>query len=90
MTVLGLSQNAFTGVLQFSFGTLSALQRLNVDHNLLTGPLPSELGRLGSMWTLSVTQNAFTGVLPSSFGRLSALQGLHADDNQLTVGIALT
>jgi len=76
MMVLGLSQNAFTGVLQSSFGTLSALQRLNVDHNQLTSPLPSELGRVGSMMGLALHRNAFTGVLPSSFGRLLALQAL--------------
>eukprot|EP00250_Pteridium_aquilinum_P028828 c37915_g1_i1 orf=2-301(+) len=56
---------------------LSNLQTLDLSFNLLTGPLPPTLGRLGKLDTLNLSFNT----LPPTLGRLGKLDTLNLSFN---------
>lgn len=47
---------------------------INLPGNLLTGPLPAELGALTSLQTLNLRGNQLSGQIPASIGNLTLLQ----------------
>ena len=51
--------------------------------NRLSGPIPTSLGSLASLETLSLLQNQLTGAIPPELGRLGSLESLILDRNQL-------
>ncbi|BFI41617.1 hypothetical protein MPTK2_8g00850 [Marchantia polymorpha subsp. ruderalis] len=53
----------------------------------LTGPLPSNLGKLKTLTYLSLVGNKFTGSIPKSFGSLSNLRTLRLNNNRLSGAI---
>ena len=55
-----------------------------MDHNELTGDVPSELRQLSRLRWLSLDHNRLTGEILSELGELSQLQWLSLDRNQLT------
>lgn len=57
---------------------------LNLDFNGLAGPIPSVLGNLAELRTLSVTGNGLTGPIPVELGGLTNLEELSLWDNRLT------
>ena len=62
---------------------------LDLDANWLRGVIPSELGNLSSMKTLSLKQNRLSGKIPPELGNISNLVFLYLSQNQLTGGIPL-
>jgi hypothetical protein len=56
---------------------------LGLGNNLLTGPIPSELGALDQLTSLLLHNNSLTGLLPNELGDLSSLTVLQLDTNQL-------
>ena len=54
------------------------------ERNRLTGPIPSDLGRLSKLEWLSLSRNRLTGPIPSDLGRLSKLEWLSLSRNELT------
>ena len=48
------------------------MQFLDLHNNTLTGPLPAELGSLGSLEQLWLHDNALTGTLPAELGSLAS------------------
>lgn len=45
-----------------------------LQNNNITGPIPSEFGRLSKLQTLDLSNNLFTGHIPPSLGQLEVLQ----------------
>ena len=62
-------------------GDLGNLQRLRLDRNTLSGPVPSELGKLSELTSLSLRDNLLEGALPRSFLDLESLERLIVDRN---------
>ncbi len=60
------------------------VRELDLSDNKLSGTLPSELGDLSYLTTLSLHSNALTGTLPSELGDLSNLRYLSLHTNGLT------
>ena len=52
--------------------------------NQLTGKIPSELGSLANLRSLSLRDNQLTGEIPAELGRLTNLTVLYLSGNQLT------
>ncbi|CAM6108807.1 unnamed protein product [Calypogeia fissa] len=75
LTMLELLSLQLTG-LPHSFGNLSALKHLILNHCEEVVELPESFGKLSSLETLHILQCTKLASLPSSFGRLCALQYL--------------
>ena len=70
--------------------SLTPLERvtgLKLYNNNLTGPIPPELGKLGSLQWLNLSDNNLTGPIPPELGKLGSLQELYLYDNDLTGSI---
>jgi CCR4-NOT transcription complex subunit 6 len=59
------------------------LVELNISNNLITGALPSEIGKLRNLKVLNASNNLMTGV-PAEVGQLTNLEVLDLSNNQLT------
>jgi Leucine-rich repeat (LRR) protein len=59
------------GALAILFFGCSLLQ-----NNVITGPIPAEIGNLASLKTLDLSSNRFYGEIPASVGHLQSLQYL--------------
>jgi len=81
LTYLGLHSNVFTGTLEGRLTNLPNLQRLYVNENQLTGPIPPEVGNLISLTVLRANSNQFTGDLPRNIENLRNLQELNLSNN---------
>jgi Leucine-rich repeat (LRR) protein len=66
---------------------LSALVKLNLRDNRLTGVIPAELGQLGALVELVLDNNQLSGSIPAELGQLGALTDLFLDNNQLSGSI---
>ena len=51
----------------------SAVTRLSLADNALTGPIPPELGQLTNLQELWLSRNEFSGPIPSELGQLTNL-----------------
>eukprot|EP00978_Attheya_sp_CCMP212_P011644 scaffold28850_cov41-Attheya_sp.AAC.1 len=81
---LGLCER-LQGSVPTVLGTLTNLQFLALEGNILTGTLPTELGALTDMKYLGLYgNNDIQGTIPSELGALSSLQELRLEDTQLT------
>jgi hypothetical protein len=66
-------------------GRMSNLKRLMLDHNQLSGILPSELGGLHQLAYANMNYNIdIRGTMPSHLGLLVSLQQLHLDMTSLS------
>ena len=54
------------------------------ERNRLTGPIPSDLGRLSKLEWLSLSRNELTGPIPADLSNLTSLSLLALGGNQLT------
>ncbi|KAL8241393.1 hypothetical protein R6Q59_014747 [Mikania micrantha] len=85
LVTLALPNCNFQGVLPWSIGNLSSqLKHLFLNGNQLHGNLPTSIGNLVGLETLSLAGNQFAGNIPSTIGNLQKLQGLYLGDNQLS------
>ena len=50
---------------------------LDLDHNRLTGQIPSELGNIAKLYILSLNHNQLTGTIPLSFANLVEVDWFH-------------
>ena len=62
----------------------SALTRISLDSNRLTGPVLESFARLGSLEYLDLASNLFTGIIPGAFAQLRSLAHLDLTNNLLT------
>ncbi|XP_027107973.2 uncharacterized protein [Coffea arabica] len=65
VTALYLSNQNLFGFLP-DFSTMDALETIDMDHNLLTGSIPSFLGTLPNLKELNLANNIFSGEVPTS------------------------
>ena len=65
-------------------GTPLRVTELLLNSRSLTGRIPSELGNLSNLTTMSLGGNQLTGEIPTALGNLSNLRDLTLSSNQLT------
>ncbi|XP_052142012.1 receptor kinase-like protein Xa21 [Oryza glaberrima] len=81
---LELSYNNLTGLIPKELFAISVLSTsLILDHNFITGPLPSEVGNLTNLALLDFSSNLISGEIPSSIGECQSLQYLNTSGNLL-------
>ncbi|GER33244.1 leucine-rich receptor-like protein kinase family protein [Striga asiatica] len=85
LAVLDMRNNELTGSIPGdiceSAGSLAILQ---LDGNLLTAPIPREIGNCSSLYLLSLSHNNLSGPIPESMSSLTNLKILKLEVNQLT------
>ncbi|KAI2514301.1 hypothetical protein MHU86_194 [Fragilaria crotonensis] len=87
LTVLDLDYNSLAGTLSddLLLSNLLSLERLGLGGNSFWGSMPSSLGGLTNLTTLSLHDNAFTGNLETmNLEVLTALQYIWISNNKLT------
>ncbi len=81
LTRLDVGQNALSGAIPASIGTLRELNELRLDGNALQGVIPSTLAELVKLKTLDVSRNQFTDA--PSLLPIPRLDTLRLADNRL-------
>ena len=76
LLMISLTSSTTRSRLSHFLSFLARLQaQLRLDYNALSGPLPSEIGRLTRLRThLDASANSLTGALPSQLGQIRLLQ----------------
>ncbi|XP_031485631.1 putative leucine-rich repeat receptor-like serine/threonine-protein kinase At2g19230 [Nymphaea colorata] len=70
ITALYLSGLGLNGS-PFNFSALSALQKIDLHNNSLSGPIPDFFGKFSSLTELNLADNNFSGITPPSLRRPS-------------------
>lgn len=78
-----IGNNSLSGPLP-SFAAASALEKLDVSGNSMSGNLPASISNADSLVTLNLAQNNFLGLIPAEIGSIASLNFFFARDNQLT------
>ena len=60
------------------------VERLYLDENDLSGPIPPEIGELANLEWLYLDDNDLSGPIPPEIGELANLERLYLDDNDLS------
>jgi len=85
LQVCSISHNNFGGSLPNLAGNLSIqLSQLYLGSNQIYGQIPSELGNLNSLISLTMENNSFEGTIPDSFWKFQKIQVLDLSENQLS------
>ncbi|KAH7292324.1 hypothetical protein KP509_29G061800 [Ceratopteris richardii] len=61
-----------------------SLEYLDLSNNMLSGPIPKELGTMTYLFVLALSHNALTGNIPDSLSNIPGLTILYLDHNMLT------
>ncbi|KVI09905.1 Leucine-rich repeat-containing protein [Cynara cardunculus var. scolymus] len=78
-------KNQLRGVLPSSLANLSSqLTLLDLGANFIYGSLPSGIGNLVKLETISMQYNQLTGIIPSELGNLGNLTQLYLNNNKFT------
>ena len=64
--------------------TNGRITKLNLSGNGLSGPIPSQLGKLTNLSILHLGFNKLVGVIPRTIGQLTKLTEFYAPDNHLS------
>ncbi|KAI3948533.1 hypothetical protein MKW92_018102 [Papaver armeniacum] len=79
------------GTISPSLGNLEFLQLLDLSSlKFLTGSIPSELGKLSHLTSLSLNSNQLNGTIPASFQNLHRLNHLELGGNYLSGSVPTT
>ncbi|TYG51468.1 hypothetical protein ES288_D10G260000v1 [Gossypium darwinii] len=79
--ILFMGENRISGNIQ-GIGNLVKLTQLDLGGNLLTGKIPSSIGKLQNLLiTLNLSHNSFTGVFPSDIVNSKDLVELYVNNN---------
>ncbi|VVA11992.1 PREDICTED: probable LRR receptor [Prunus dulcis] len=83
---MDLSNNLLNGSISTEiFQNLPSLSTiLNLSNNFLSGPLPEEIGLLGSVVTIDLSDNRLSGLIPNTIGKCTSLEGLLMARNKLS------
>ena len=63
---------------------MGKIEILHLDENMLSGPIPPELGQLDRLRDLRLNDNQLTGTVPVELAQLEDLEDLRLGNNQLT------
>ncbi|MCO5604141.1 hypothetical protein L7F22_058301 [Adiantum nelumboides] len=84
LRTLNLSYNNFNGTMPASIGRLTSLTNgLNVSHNAVSGPIPTQLASLQMLLLIDLSDNVFSGSIPDLSGCVT-LQTLSLSKNDLS------
>lgn len=83
LRLLDLSFNWLEGVIAPGLGRIKTLTELYLESNLLSGPIPAELGTL-PLRALFLYDNRLEGPIPPELGNLSNLKNLRISENRLS------
>ncbi|XP_061341743.1 probable LRR receptor-like serine/threonine-protein kinase At3g47570 [Gastrolobium bilobum] len=83
LTLLGMENSRFEGIIPFSFGRFQNMQLLNLGGNKLSGDIPFIIGNLSLLYFLNLSQNLLEGKIPLSIGNCQNLQVLNLSRNNL-------
>ncbi len=61
----------------------SKIEEFDISNNMLTGSLPSEIGKLSNLKILNASNNKFTGI-PAELRQLTKLESIDFSKNQIT------
>jgi len=81
--------NSLTGTIS-SIRNLKRLEVFELEHNSISGSIPSDLMTISTLTYIDLDFNALTGTLSPSFGNLSQLQAIELSANRLTGSIPST
>ena len=81
--ILLLNDNAFTGQLRDSFGSLPNLDYFDVTNNEFTGFLPSTMFDVSTLQFAYFSNNSFVGTIPSNLANANSLRELYLNGNEL-------
>ena len=79
---VSLPSKSLDGIIPAGFGSLSALQVLDLSSNSLTGTIPSELGNLTNLTRWRLSGNSLTGCVPANLS-------LVEDNDLATLGLSV-
>ncbi|KAE8734095.1 hypothetical protein F3Y22_tig00000778pilonHSYRG00127 [Hibiscus syriacus] len=88
ITAINLASKSLSGLLHPDVSTLSELITVSLQHNSLSGSVPS-FANLSKLQTISLDDNAFTSVSPDAFSGLTSLQTLSLSENTSLVQVQL-
>ncbi|CAI9265079.1 unnamed protein product [Lactuca saligna] len=80
---LNISNNAFSGGLEWNYANLQNLEVLDAYNNNLSFPLPTGITSLKKLKYLDLGGNFFYGKIPESYGRMVSLEYLSLAGNDL-------
>ncbi|KAL1802040.1 hypothetical protein ACET3Z_030687 [Daucus carota] len=83
LRILRISNNVFSGRLDWDYSSLENLEVLDVYNNNFTSPLPFEISSLKNLKYLDLGGNFFFGKIPRSYGSLIGLEYLCLAGNDL-------
>ncbi|PPD91183.1 hypothetical protein GOBAR_DD11878 [Gossypium barbadense] len=64
--------------------TFLSMSGIDVSCNMLTGPIPPELGNLSELHSLNLSHNSLIGFKPSLFSKLEQIESLDLSRNKLS------
>ncbi|XP_068667572.1 probable leucine-rich repeat receptor-like protein kinase IMK3 [Aristolochia californica] len=88
VTFLDLRYNNLSGAIPDTWGGQTGknpyeLQSLLLDHNLISGKIPTSLSRLQKLQEISLSNNRINGTIPDAIGLLSQLRSVEFSNNDL-------
>ena len=79
-----IAKNIVGTIPDSSLGRLSCVMTIDLTGNLISGPIPADIGNLEFLEYLYLSDNEFSGTIPIELGGLSNLSSLRLNHNQLT------
>ena len=61
---------------------LTKLVDLDIDHNELTGSIPTELGNLINITQIDLDENNLNGTIPTEFGRMTKARAIELSKSE--------
>lgn len=86
LTVVDFSNNCVRGAVSALF-KMKELITINMENNLLSGVITSEIGNLSSLRRMNINNNRLSGLIPTNIGQNVRLFELRLGDNSLTGSI---
>ncbi|XP_050227916.1 receptor protein kinase TMK1 [Mercurialis annua] len=86
VTRIQIGRNSLSGTLPLNLQKLAQLERLELQWNNISGPLPS-LSGLSSLQVVMLSDNQFTSIPDDFFAGLTSLQSVEIDNNPFSTWV---